>query len=105
MTRLVLIIAVILTAGLALARPALSHEHWINRENLHDPVSRAWCCDETDCFPQPAGAVVPAPGGFKIEATGELIARERVIWRSPDGKWWRCGALETRCLIGPPNSF
>ena len=35
-----------------------AHEHWISRERLHDPVTREWCCDERDCFPQTAGAVV-----------------------------------------------
>lgn len=82
-----------------------AHDHWINREKLHDPVTRAWCCDETDCFAQPAGEVTPAPGGYRIKSTGELIPHKRFLWRSPDDKWWRCGFSETRCLIGPPTSF
>jgi hypothetical protein len=57
------------------------------------------------------GDVEEVSRGFIIRSTGEWIAHERVIWRSPDGGWWRCAdqkngvkrAGETRCLIGPPR--
>lgn len=95
---------------------ALSHDagpgSWMNMERLTDPLSGAWCCSQIDCHPMPAGSVQQTDGGYLVEETGEVIAKPRVIWRSPDGLWWRCaygvGALQskTRCLIGPvgPNS-
>lgn len=98
-------LALAATIALLTLDQAVSHEHWINLEKLHDPVTKVWCCDETDCFAQPAGEVTPAPGGYSIKKTGELFPASRVLWRSPDGKWWRCGFAKTRCLIGPPTSF
>jgi len=95
---------------LCLASIALAHTHgpgsWINNERLIDPVTKAWCCDERDCFPQKAGSIRPVDGGYLVVETGEVIEHKRVIWRSPDGMWWRCSIGNvTRCLIGPPRSF
>lgn len=89
----------------AIAGAAHAHDHWINAMRLHDPVSGAWCCDERDCAAVPAGGVAERSGGYLVVETGELIPYARVIWRSPDGAWWRCRNLATgatRCLIGPP---
>ena len=46
--------------------------------------------------------------GYLVLETGEVIDKARVIWKSPDGAWWRCRFMSgakagsTRCLIGPP---
>lgn len=101
-------IAVVLLA--IMTEAALSHQHgpgsWINNEKLIDPITKQWCCDEFDCKPQPAGAIKPVEGGYLVVETGEVIEHRRVIWRSPDGMWWRCAIGNvTRCLIGPPRSF
>jgi hypothetical protein len=55
-----------------------------------------------------------AKRGFFDKEAGDLIPYERVLWKSPDGKWWhglgqdydgtRGGKAFTRCLIGPPPS-
>lgn len=87
-----------------------AHDHWISDRKITDPITGAWCCDEKDCHPQPAGSIVERPDGFLIKATGEIFPKERVIWKSQDGEWWRCenairgpqGQVTTRCLIGPP---
>jgi hypothetical protein len=89
---------------------AQAHDHgdgsWINNQKLIDPVTGQWCCNLHDCREEP-GNVSPVDGGYLIHSTGEVIPRERVIWRSPGG-WWRCRHLggpnvgKTRCLIGPP---
>ena len=83
-----------------------AHDHWISRENLRDPVTGLWCCDERDTREENDN-VRAVPGGYLIISTGEVIPNERVIWRSPGG-WWRSRNLgdgTTRCLIGqPPGS-
>jgi hypothetical protein len=69
-------------------------------------VTKEWCCNDIDCQEEP-GNVEAVEDGYRIVSTGEVIPRERVIWRSPGG-WWRCRYLGgekagmTRCLIGPP---
>lgn len=100
-------------AGVLLSAPALAHDHgpgsWINQEHLTDPETGQWCCDEKDCSPVPAGGVEERAGGYFIKATGEVFPKARVIWKSPDGGWWRCeqiisdpsGRRPTRCLIAP----
>ena len=102
-----------LAAALAVCwcAPALAHDHgpgsWINNERLIDPVTGEWCCNTNDCREEPDN-VEAVPDGYRIRSTGEVIARDRVIWRSPGG-WWRCRYLsaerdgQTRCLIGPPH--
>jgi len=90
-------------AGVLLALPARAHESWINKQMLRDPQSGEFCCNEHDCRPE---KVVETRGGYMVE-TGEVIPYHRVIWRSPDGTWWRCrawhnGQQRTRCLLGPP---
>jgi hypothetical protein len=86
---------------------ARAHDHWINSLGLVDPVSRTSCCSANDdCFEVERGGVREVQGGFFVQQTGEVIAIERIIWKSPDGKWWRCHYKNglTRCLIGPPRS-
>jgi hypothetical protein len=95
-------------AALGGPSPAGAHDHWIARERLHDPVTGAWCCNEIDCAPVKDGGVREVAGGFAIVDTGEVFPRARVIWRSPDGNWWRCRNIadnSTRCLIGPPFGY
>lgn len=105
-------------AAAFLCLPALAHDHgygsWINNERLIDPRTKEWCCNTNDCREEPDN-VEAVPGGFLVKSTGEVIPKERVIWRSPGG-WWRCRYLsptavdennqpkmgKTRCLIGPP---
>lgn len=83
-----------------------AHDSWISRENLRDPVSLESCCNAMDC--QEELGIEAVEGGYLIKSTGEVIHRERIIWRSPGG-WWRCRYLSgtksglTRCLIGPPQ--
>jgi|SRR5215472_13001559 len=91
----------------ALASYGLAHDHWINHKELHDPITHQWCCNDNDCR---AEEVVEKPEGVLV-SNGELISWDRVIWDSPDGKWWRCHDMMagngvplhdvTRCLIGP----
>ncbi len=77
---------------------------WINNQRLTDPETKQWCCNLHDCRDETTN-VRGVEGGYLIVSTGEVIPRERVIWKSPGG-WWRCRNLSdgsTRCLIGPPN--
>ena len=107
-------IALLIIAALSLA-PALAHDHgegsWMNQMSLVDPVSKQWCCDSRDCEPVPAGGVLERDDGVLVIETGEVIGHERIIWRAPDGRWWRCRNLagenvgKTRCLIGPPRGM
>lgn len=95
----------IVVAALALALPALAHNHWINSLRLTDPVSGEWCCNHIDCAPVKVGGVTETAGGYRVTETGEVIPHTRVIWQSQDGAWWRCRNMQTnatRCLIGPP---
>lgn len=87
---------------------ALAHDHWINHSRLVDPVTNEWCCNEHDCDLIDAGGVVEQNGDYFIVETQETFPAARVIWKSGDGRWWRCRYLggenagKTRCLIGPP---
>jgi hypothetical protein len=81
-----------------------AHDHWIQHQNLRDPVTNQWCCDERDTQEE-TDNIEAVPGGYLVKSTGEIIPKERVIWRSPGG-WWRSRNLSdntTRCLIGPPQ--
>jgi hypothetical protein len=97
-------------AGMLMGTLALcAHDHWISRDRLVDPVNGEWCCNENDCALLPESDVSAIPGGYHVASTGEDIPAARVIWKSADGRWWRCrylsGAVkagQTRCLIGPP---
>jgi hypothetical protein len=96
-----LVIMLALPIGPAHVMPV--HDHWLN--GLIDPVTHAWCCDARDCLPE---IVREVPGGYLVE-TGETIPSSRIIWKSQDGRWWRCAVgqdrQQTRCLIGPPPSM
>ena len=103
-----------LFAVMSLVVPGHDAQHasdWIEREKLSDPRTQNLCCGEDDCAQLLRGDVEEVSRGFIIRSTGEWIAHERVIWRSPDGGWWRCAdqkngvkrAGETRCLSGPPR--
>jgi hypothetical protein len=92
-----------LAGVLVLAPIALAHDSWISDRGLTDPVSGQWCCNQHDCAPEQVREV----GGGYLVQTGEVIPFRRVIWKSQDGRWWRCrryqdGNESTRCLIGPP---
>lgn len=99
----VVIISLLISIGIS-----KGHEHWINQEKLTDPISGEWCCNEYDCNPLPVGGVSQQRHGVLIFETGEIIPNDRIIWKSPDGQWWRCHRNDeqksTRCLIGPPPS-
>jgi hypothetical protein len=105
----------LIAAAVMVAAPAWAHDagegSWMNQMNLLDPVTHNWCCNEQDCAPVPAGGVLEQDGGMLVVETGEVIAQERIIWRAPDGQWWRCRNLggdeegKTRCLIGPPRGM
>lgn len=105
MQKSILVAAILLLVAMALS---FAHTHgegsWINQQKLVDPESKEWCCNEIDCRPE---EVKPVDGGYLVE-TGEVIPAHRVLWKSPDGRWWRCRYMSwatgklTRCLIGPP---
>lgn len=88
---------------LLLIVPALAHDSWISRQRIVDPVTGEWCCNLHDCQVE---AVREVSGGYST-AGGDVVPFSRVIWKSPDGRWWRCRYLggekagKTRCLIGP----
>jgi hypothetical protein len=100
-------LAIPVALALLAASPALAHDG-----------------GEQDCTPVPAGEVVtfdifylagssneatvsPPITQYHIVETGEVLDDERVIWQSPDERWWRCRNLDgerpgsTRYLIGP----
>lgn len=83
---------------------AFAHDSWISRNRITDPATGEWCCNHLDCRPEKVTAV---EGGYKTEY-GDVVPHRRVIWKSPDGHWWRCRHLggatpgATRCLIGSP---
>jgi hypothetical protein len=87
---------------------AAAHDHWINHLRLTDPLSGQWCCNDMDCEAVRAAGIAEQQDGYLVMETGEVIGKERVIWKSQDGLWWRCrytngsNAGRTRCLIGPP---
>lgn len=98
---------------LGLCWTALSHDNWINKNGLRDPISGHYCCNAMDCRAVPKDGLRETGGGYLIVESGETIPYNRIVWRSPDGTWWRCqyGASQwsgtfmggtTRCLIGPP---
>lgn len=98
----------VVLAVAAIYSAAWGHDHgpgsWMNRLQLTDPQNKEWCCNEHDCRPERVSAV---PGGYSTEG-GDVVPQSRVIWRSPDGQWWRCRYIggvkngQTRCLIAPP---
>jgi hypothetical protein len=108
---LVAVVAIGLTLTV-LMQCAKAHDHWINDARLVDPFTKEWCCNEHDCELINAGGVSETSGdSYLISETGEIFPAMRVIWKSGDGRWWRCRYLggdkagQTRCLIGPvPNS-
>lgn len=100
--------AIVAAVAIALlSAPARAHDHWINNERLVDPVTGEWCCNLNDCQVE---QVQEVEGGYST-AGGDVVPRARVIWKSPDGHWWRCRYLfgenagKTRCLIGPPPTY
>lgn len=99
-------------ALILLTTPAYAHDHWINHAQLRDPISRVHCCTPGhDCPVIPHGGIREVISGYWIAETYETIPHIRVIWESPDGRWYRCpylgqnGKGQTKCLIGPPNSM
>jgi len=77
----------IIAVALAAALPALAHDHWLN--TMQDPKSGDWCCGENDCQEEHDN-IREVRRGYLVISTGEVIPADRVIWKSPDGKWWRC---------------
>lgn len=93
--------ALAVIASLCLFGSALAHDHWINSLKLTDPQTKQWCCNKIDCRPE---AVREVEGGYATQG-GDVVPFSRVLWKSQDGRWWRCRNLPantTRCLIGPP---
>lgn len=97
---------IIAALALALLAPMTAHGHdsWISRQRMVDPESKEWCCNIYDCRVEKVREV---SGGYST-AGGDVVPFSRVIWKSPDGQWWRCRYMagektgKTRCLIGPP---
>lgn len=79
---------------------SMAHDHWVSDSRLEDPFTGAWCCNLDDCKPE---QVKEVSNGYMTEA--DFVVKERVLWKSQDGRWWRCrdkSTNATRCLIGPP---
>lgn len=120
--RAAMAVAMAVALFLTVCARAPAHEsgpgYWISTNGLTDPLSGHSCCNKNDCEAVPPGGVAETTDGYLLAETGELIEKERVIWKSQDGQWWRCRYLsdrwvrnsdgrvfnsgETRCLIGPP---
>ena len=64
------------------------------------------CCSGHDCKPVTDAAISSVPGGWRINATGEIFAQNRVR-QSKDGQFHRCSVqgridAHTYCLYVPP---
>lgn len=91
---------------------AIAHDDWISRNQFYDPMSRAWCCDEHDCFPLAVEKVKVMGTGFVVEGQ-YFVARHRVL-PSSDGQYWACFNGEgrgphdrpkgVRCFFAPMNT-
>ncbi|MFO1151025.1 MAG: hypothetical protein U1E62_21835 [Alsobacter sp.] len=71
---------------------------------LYDPS----CCGGQDCRQITDDSITPVPGGWRIEATGEIISSDAVK-HSPDDHFHRCSrqgveAARTICLYVPDMS-
>jgi hypothetical protein len=109
---------VLLAIIIMLAMPTLVCAHdpehlsdWIQTQGLTDPETGYSCCGDRDCFALPDDGVAETLNGFFIKETGEMWPKERVVWKSIDGRWWRCAPIvngvrmTTRCLLGPPRGM
>ena len=88
-------------------------EQWIADKQLVDPVSKQWCCGESDCKALSNQDVKEVGNGYWIKEEAdtkpEFISGDRALPFSPDGRYHRCavyknGEKQTRCLIVPPRS-
>lgn len=64
------------------------------------------CCSNQDCRQVSDDAISSVPGGWRINATGEIF-RQREVKPSQDGHFHRCSAMgkldaHTYCLYVPP---
>lgn len=102
MTR-ILALALVLWSSAALAHDNGSGA-WISQNKLKNPATGEFCCNEQDCQ---AELVHEVRGGYRTQG-GDIVHYSQVIWKSTDGRWWRCRYTggektgKTRCLIGPP---
>jgi hypothetical protein len=92
--RLVLLLAACLTSC-----PA--HAHRAATGWLYDPS----CCGDKDCYEIEDSEVQAVPGGWQINATGEVF-RSTQVKHSPDGRFHRCSGYgqrekPTMCLYVP----
>jgi hypothetical protein len=101
--------------ALLLLLPGLARAHegeqWINDKQLHDPISREFCCGPQDCRILPDEAVEIVPGGYQVVIDGgtNFVPENRTLPFSPDGHYHICvvknDQLEhIRCFITPPSS-
>lgn len=62
------------------------------------------CCQDRDCAPVADDAILPEPGGWRIQATHEFIKiGDPKIKVSLDGRFHRCyNASGTLCIYIPP---
>jgi len=103
------LLAATIVALLLWSAAGRAHDSWISSNQLRDPVSGQWCCNEHDCEAEPADGVRETREGYLIVSTGEVIPFARAIPQSADGRFWRCRYLwgedanKTRCLIIPPS--
>lgn len=100
MLRLIVLATLLAFLSISIAN---SHDHWINESRLIDPFTGEWCCNDKDCKPERVQEVF---NGYMTSAP-DFVIKDRVIWKSQDGHWWRCNKIvngkdTTRCLIGPP---
>jgi hypothetical protein len=108
----------------AYAAHAHGTEQWIADKNLHDPVSKMFCCGPHDCMVLADGEVQEVTGGYQINATlwpyakfavklSEFIPYSHAMPFSPDGRYHICVGEEydsdppvykARCFIVPPGA-
>jgi hypothetical protein len=69
------------------------------------------CCSDQDCREVPANKISESRSGYRIEATGEVLAySDKRVRPSPDGLFHWCSVAgkentKTICLFVPPSSF
>ena len=111
--------AVFFTLLLTAVAYAHDTEQWIADKELHDPVTKYFCCGPLDCSALEDGAVKEVEGGFQVhvksnarmgDVVDEMIPYQRAMPFSPDGHYHACiswdnetGKPNIRCFIIPPG--
>jgi hypothetical protein len=102
-------VAFVLQIVAALPVAAALNGHLLSQASAHDAPS-GWsyapeCCSNHDCREIKDDAVSLVTGGWRIKATGEIMAQQEVR-QSRDGRFHRCSSegredARTYCLYVP----